>query len=94
MSDVYVKKENGRYEKIGQQFDGFPADGWWVVADGRKSLVVPIEEPRPLEKLSYLQYRNEIVDRLLKDQKTYNCSFNDLVGHVLSELEELVSEKN
>lgn len=91
--EVYTKKENGRYEKLGEQWEGFPADGWWFVGDGRQNLVVPIEEPRPLKKLQYLQFRNEIVDRLVKSNKTYNASFQDLVGMVLSELEDITANK-
>ena len=86
----YTRNPNGRYEEAGERFEGFPADGWWIVADGKQNLVVPIDEPRPLEKLSYFQYRDKIVDRLLKNQKAYGGSFNDLVGSVLSELEEIV----
>lgn len=89
----YIKMASGRYREIGERFDGFPADGWWIVADGKQNLVVPIDEPRPLEKLKYLQYRDKIVDRLLNNQKAYNRSFNDLVGSVLSELEEIVREE-
>ena len=52
------------------------------------------DEPQPLKKQKYIQYRNEIVDRLLKDQKTYNGSFNDLVGNVLNELEEILKDES
>lgn len=32
----YTKNPNGRYEEIGEPFEGFPADGWWIVADGKQ----------------------------------------------------------
>lgn len=90
----YTKKPNGRYEEIGQHFEGFPADGWWFVADGTENLVVPIAEPKPLEKLQYLQYKREIVDRLLKAYKqTSEHAISFLVEKVLSELEEIVNKK-
>lgn len=91
--NVYIKKQNGRYEKLGESWDGFPANGWWFVGDGRENLVVPIEEPRPLAKLKYLQYRNAIVRRLVEAKKPDRICLQDLVGLVLSELEELIGEE-
>lgn len=86
----YVKNEKGRYQEYADQWEGFPADGWWVVADGRQNLVVPIDAPRPLEKLRYRQYRNQIVDRLPWGGTAR--SLNELVNDVLDLLEEIVSE--
>lgn len=51
-----------------------------------------IYEPRPLEKLQYLQHQREITDRLFKDGKAYPMLTYELVGLVLSELEEIVRE--
>ena len=89
----YTKNSRGRYEELGEQFEGFPADGWWFVADGKHNLVVPIAEPKPLEKLQYLQYQRELVDRLFRKHKAYPRSTHELVGIILSELEELISER-
>ena len=89
--EFYIKKSNGRYQKYAEQWEGFPADGWWIVADGKQNLVVPIDEPRPLEKLKYLQYHREVVYRLIRNEKAYATSVYELVGNVLSELEEIVS---
>jgi len=86
---IYRKNEKGRYEELGEQWEGFPCDGWWCVADGRRNLVVPIDAPRPLEKLRYQQHRNEIVDRLAEQNPR---SLYQLVEDVLDLLEELVSE--
>jgi hypothetical protein len=88
---LYVKGQNGRYEELGERWDGFPSNGWWVVADGRRNLVVPIDSPRPLEKLKYQQHRNEIVDRLTKEGST-SLSFHDVVEKTLNLLEEIVNE--
>jgi tRNA 2-selenouridine synthase SelU len=87
---LYRKNERGRYEEIGDEWRGFPANGWWVVADGRQNLVVPIDSPRPLEKLRFQQYRNELVDRL--EQQQTARSLTQFVEDVLDLLEELVSE--
>lgn len=85
----YVKNSKNRYEEFGDQWEGFPADGWWCVADGRRNLVVPIDAPRPLKKLQYQQYRNRIVDRLAWESPR---SLTQLVEDVLDLLEEIVSE--
>jgi hypothetical protein len=87
----YVKNSKGRYEEYADQWEGFPADGWWCVADGRRNLVVPIDAPRPLQKLKYQQYRNEIVEQLA-DQNPR--SLYQLVEDVLDQLEEIVNETN
>jgi hypothetical protein len=89
---LYTKNEKGRYEELGERWDGFPSNGWWVVADGRRNLVVPIDSPRPLEKLKYLQHRNEIVDRIQKEGTS--LSLYDLVDKTLNHLEEIVNETN
>ena len=86
---LYIKNEKGRYEELGEQWEGFPADGWWFVGNGRQNLVVPIDAPRPLEKLQYQQYRNRIVDRLAQESPR---SLYQFVEDVLDHLEELVSE--
>jgi len=40
---VYRKKKNGRYEELGTEFKGFPADGLWFVWDGRENCIVQLE---------------------------------------------------
>ncbi len=87
----YVKNSRGRYEEYADQWEGFPADGWWVVADGRQNLVVPIDAPRPLEKLRFQQYRNQIVDRLAQEKTAR--SLTQFVEDVLDLLEEVVDQE-
>jgi hypothetical protein len=86
----YIKNSKGRYEEYADQWEGFPADGWWFVGNGRQNLVVPIDAPRPLEKLRYQQHRNEIVERLSKTNTRF--SLYDFVEETLSFLEEIVNE--
>jgi len=88
---LYIKNQKGRYEELGERWEGFPSNGWWVVADGRRNLVVPIDSPRPLEKLKYQQHRNEIVERLSKE-KNAHLSLYDFVEKTLNLLEEIVNE--
>lgn len=90
---LYTKTEKGRYEELGDVFEGFPSNGWWVVADGRRNLLVPIDSPRPLEKLKYQQHRNAVVERLSK-MDTRQFSLYDLVEKTLNLLEEIVNETN
>ncbi len=48
MPEIYYVKRGRRYERIGEQFTGFPADGLWLVinGDGRKSerFVIPLAD--------------------------------------------------
>lgn len=87
---LYTKNEKGRYEELGESWEGFPADGWWFVGDGRKNLVVPIDTPRPLEKLKFQQHRDEIVKRFSETEARY--SLTGFVEETLNLLEEIVNE--
>lgn len=87
----YVKNSKGRYEEYADQWEGFPCDGWWFVGNGRQNLVVPIDAPRPLQKLKYQQYRNEIAERLSKSDTRF--SLYDFVEETLNLLEELVDQE-
>ena len=49
--------------------------------------------PRPLEKIQYLQYQREIADRIVRNKKAYANSLYELVGVILSELEEIVDKE-
>ena len=40
---VYKKKPNGRYEELGHEFNGFPADGLWLVWDGRNNCIARLD---------------------------------------------------
>lgn len=88
---LYIKNEKGRYQEYADQWEGFPANGWWFVGDGRQNLVVPIDAPRPLEKLRFQQYRNEIAERLSK-MDTRQFGLYRFVEETLSLLEEIVDE--
>ena len=41
-TEIFTKKENGRYKHIGQEFTGFPVDGIWLVQDGTQNCIVRI----------------------------------------------------
>jgi len=88
--EVYKKLDNGRYEPMGIEFEGFPADGYWLVLDGRQSLLAPVEHPRPISYLRFAQYRNKLVERIVK--QTESKSVIDWVDIILTELEQLNTE--
>lgn len=51
--EVY-EKIGKRYKKLGYQFTGFPANGVWLVADGRQSLIMRVgdlPDPMPLASI-------------------------------------------
>ena len=68
MSDLYRKKDNGRYEKVGHEFTGFPANGIWVVEDGKQSCIRQFKEPVPAMPtpalLSYLILQEELTKEI------------------------------
>jgi hypothetical protein len=63
MGRVY-KKVGKRYVEIGMEFTGFPADGIWLVQDGRHSMTCLIgqKERVPVFALNYRQYVNDLCD--------------------------------
>lgn len=62
--DIYCKLPNGRYKKIGYKWEGFPADGIWLVQNGRTSArcLIGIDEKVPIFALQYRQHEQGIVD--------------------------------
>lgn len=89
MTDLY-KKVNNRYQKIGVEFTGFPANGYWVVLDGTQTLLAPIEHPRPIEANRFLQYREQLLqDALINNTE---ISLYQLITRMLLKLEELNNE--
>ena len=89
MTDLY-KKEGRKYIKVGCDFEGWPGNGYWVVLDGRNSLIAPIEHPRPIELCRLMQYRDQIMDKMeYKPRSMY-----ETVTEVLSLLEEITSNSD
>ena len=51
--EVYTK-QGRRYYKLGYTFEGFPANGVWLVKDGHQNLIMKvgdIPDPMPLAQL-------------------------------------------
>ncbi len=70
MSDTLYKKVGKKYEPVGIEFTGFPANGVWIVEDGRQSCNYPFkdtpEQPTPA-LVSYMQCRDELQQRISKE---------------------------
>lgn len=41
---IYRKNEAGEFEEIGWEFKGFPADGIWLVQDGKRSCITHMDD--------------------------------------------------
>lgn len=70
MSDTLYKKVGKKYEPVGIEFSGWPANGVWVVEDGRTNCIYPFkgapEQPTPT-LVSYMQYSAELQQKISKE---------------------------
>lgn len=70
--DLY-RKVGRRYVRVGLDFTGFPANGYWKVVDGRESLLLPLAHPKPLEALRYLKYVDDVTPRVVEKLSKYGA---------------------
>jgi hypothetical protein len=59
MREKLYRKRGNRYESVGWEWCGWPADGVWYVGDGRSSLIMRVgdmPDPMPLAQLE--RYRD------------------------------------
>jgi hypothetical protein len=96
MADTLYRKQGRRYYPVGVDFRGFPANGYWQVVDGRQSLIVPAEHPRPLELMRYTQHEAEIMqyvmDRARETETMMRYSIADIVRWACEWLEKRSAE--
>lgn len=61
---ILYKKVGRKYVEAGVEFTGFPADGIWLVQDGRHSMTCLIGEKErvPVMALNYRQYANDLCE--------------------------------
>ncbi len=88
--EVYKKKPNGRYEAIGWEWTGFPADGIWLVQDGTQNCLIRLGDvcKKPKRYVELAQYKQEcaryviekIAESVQKDPPMY--STEDLIEWV------------
>ncbi len=66
MGDLY-RKVGKRYKKAGHDFEGFPANGIWIVKDGCHSLICQVSDlVDPVNFAGLCQYQNEAAVKLGK----------------------------
>ena len=96
---ILYRKKGKRYYPVTEEFLGFPEEGYWKVkrdyqANQRFSTkLLPLETPRPLEQMRFLQYQEEISTHLLKKYEEELMSLNEIVVQMLLKLEDLVYQK-
>ncbi len=77
--EVYKKKSNGRYESIGQEWTGFPANGIWFVKEGSQNCIMQLSSTcrLPHNYLATAQYQDECV-RYIMDGKSNQWSITQV----------------
>ena len=68
---ILYKKVGRKYVEAGVEFTGFPADGIWLVQDGRHSMtcLIGAREQVPVFALNYRQYANDLCELMIAAQK-------------------------
>lgn len=85
--EAIYRKVGRRYVKIGIEFSGFPANGVWLVEDGRMSRIMKVgdlQDPMPLSKMQRGQPKAcKALRELIESCVTYLPSYSDQVDAVL-----------
>ena len=94
MNGVYEKRGR-RYIPLGYQFTGFPADGIWLVQDGRKSMtcLIGAKEAVPMLALNYRIHKDGLCRRLMMDFKDKPHSWDNIAVKACDYFAELVEGK-
>ena len=94
MNEVYEKRGR-RYIPLGYQFTGFPADGIWLVQDGRKSMtcLIGAKEAVPMLALNYRIHKDGLCRRLMMDFKDKPHSWDNIAVKACDYFAELVDGK-
>ena len=94
MNEVYEKRGR-RYIPLGYQFTGFPADGIWLVQDGRKSMtcLIGAKEAVPMLALNYRIHKDGLCRRLMMDFKDKPHSWDNIAVKACDYFAELVEGK-
>ena len=81
MSRVFYEKIGRKYQEVGYEFSGWPANGIWVVEDGKRNCIyqfgdVP-EKPTP-SLASYMQFQDELMKTIVKEWDTRALNARDI----------------
>ena len=79
MNEVYEKRGR-RYVPIGYGFTGFPADGIWLVQDGRSNMtcLIGAKERVPMLALNYRVHKDGLCRRLAIELRDKPHSWDDI----------------
>jgi len=93
-------KIDGEFVKVGHEFSGWPADGIWIVKDGRKSCILKIgdiADDRELQLLSLYgidRLIDTITEELLEWQKGEPTSISEIAQRIATKVYDLVEAKS
>jgi len=90
------EKKGRRYIEIGERFDGFPADGLWLVTDGRRNSRLllhagEITENDQLCKLGMFLAQNQmwLAEVIAEAERDGRLTPYDLAKNIIRKLEEV-----
>jgi hypothetical protein len=91
MSNVIYRKVGRRYQPVGIEWCGWPANGVWLVADGRQSLIMRVGDlPDPMPLAALERHRNAAccaVSRMMERWASgKRLSANDFVNEIFLEI--------
>jgi hypothetical protein len=79
--EIYRKNEEGEFELVGREFNGFPSNGIWVVENGLNNCVYQFKNvsdiPTP-SLVSYMQYQDELTKYINNVWDDKPLSMNDV----------------
>jgi hypothetical protein len=77
------KKVGIKYQEVGFEFRGFPANGVWVVKDGSQNCIYQfndvLQQPTPT-LVSYMQYSEELMKKFVDEWDKRALNARDLAG--------------
>jgi hypothetical protein len=74
MQKTFYEKVGRRYVPVGIEFCGWPADGVWLVANGRSSLIMKVGDlidPMPLSAM--LRFDTDACKAVRELRSPYSC---------------------
>ena len=94
MEKVY-KYKYGKYEEIGIEWTGWPADGIWEVKDARQSLIVPRDDIKMMPPyLPALKSETDNCAKYIMDNLPESYSKRDLAELAAKFYADLITEKD